>query len=87
MPQIIKLKKGFDIKLVGKANKNSGNVSQPETFAFKPTDFHGIERPKLLVNVGDNVKAGTPILFDKAHERIKFVAPVSGEVIDIVRAD
>ncbi len=87
MPQLINLKKGFDIKLAGKASKNIGNANQPETFAFKPTDFYGLERPKLLVNVGDNVKAGTPILFDKAHEGINFVAPVSGEVIEIIRGE
>jgi len=87
MSHIIKLKKGFDINLAGKANKNLGHANQPETFAFKPTDFYGLERPKLLVNVGDNVKAGTPVLFDKAHERIKFVAPVSGEVVDIIRGE
>lgn len=87
MSKFIKLKKGFDINLVGKAEKKFAEVDQPETFAYKPTNFHGILRPKLLVNEGDMVKAGTPILFDKKNDKVMHVAPVSGEVVEIKRGD
>lgn len=87
MSKFIKLKKGFDINLVGKAEKKIAEVDQPETFAYKPSSFHGILRPKLTVNEGDNVKAGTPILFDKKNDRIKHVAPVSGEIVEIKRGE
>lgn len=87
MSQTIKLKKGFDINLVGKAEKKIAETEQPETFALKPTDFVGIERPKLLVNVGDNVKAGTPLMHDKTAENVVFSSPVSGEVVDIIRGE
>lgn len=87
MSKVIKLKKGFDINLAGKAEKKVAEVRQPETFAIKPTDFHGILRPKLLVNEGDTVKAGTPILYDKKNERVLHTAPVSGEIVEIRRGE
>lgn len=85
MSKFIKLKKGFDINLAGKAEHKIAEVEQPETFAIKPTSFHGILRPKLKVSEGDKVKAGTPILFDKKSDKIQHVAPVSGEIIEIRR--
>jgi Na+-transporting NADH:ubiquinone oxidoreductase subunit A len=87
MSKVIKLKKGFDINLAGKAEKKFSDISQPETFAFKPDSFHGIIRSKVMVDVGDTVKAGTPILFDKKNPKIKHVAPVSGEVVEIRRGE
>lgn len=87
MSNNIKLKKGFDINLAGKAEKRIADAPQPETFSYKPTSFNGMLRPKLLVDVGDNVKAGTPILFDKKSDRIMHVAPVSGEVVEIRRGE
>lgn len=85
MSKIIKLKKGFDINLAGKADKKIVDANQPETFAYKPSSFHGILRPKLMVEEGATVKAGTPILFDKANDKIMHVAPVSGEVVEVKR--
>lgn len=87
MSQTIKLKKGFDINLAGKAEKKTKEISQPETFALKPTDFIGINRPKLLVKEGDTVKAGTPIFFERNVEDILYTSPVSGEIIEIKRGD
>ncbi|WP_109833230.1 Na(+)-translocating NADH-quinone reductase subunit A [Reichenbachiella versicolor] len=85
MSQSIKLKKGFDINLKGKAEKKIAELAQPETFAIKPTDFLGMSRAKLLVKEGESVKAGTPIMIDKAVEDVFYCSPVSGEVAEIVR--
>lgn len=80
----IKLKKGLDLNLEGKAKKVLSELSS-ETFAVKPPDFVGFKKPKLLVKVGDQVKAGDSLYFDKSLEAVKFTAPVSGEVVDIKR--
>jgi Na+-transporting NADH:ubiquinone oxidoreductase subunit A len=85
MSKIIKLKKGFDINLAGKAEMKISDAIHPETFAIKPTDFIGMKRPKLLVNEGDNVKAGTPILSDKMQEGVMYCSPVSGEIVEVKR--
>ena len=79
----INLSKGFDIKLSGEAVKTITTIKPPSSFAIKPTDFIGITRPKLLKNVGDEVKAGTPILFDKLSDQIMYCSPVSGEIIEV----
>lgn len=79
------LKKGFNINLEGRAVTEIGVDFNQNSFAIKPTDFIGITRPKLLVEIGEDVKAGTPILYDKLNENIMYCSPVSGEIIDIVR--
>jgi Na+-transporting NADH:ubiquinone oxidoreductase subunit A len=85
MSQIIQFSKGFDIGISGTANQKVHQIDQPDTFAVKPSDFRGIVQPKILVSVGDNVKAGTPLFFDKAMEKVLFVSPVSGEITEIIR--
>lgn len=85
MSKTVKLKKGFDIKLVGKAEKQMVDFQSAQTFAVKPTDFVGLQRPKVLVNEGDIVKAGTPILYDRKLDGVYYSAPVSGEVVEIKR--
>ncbi|WP_209330043.1 Na(+)-translocating NADH-quinone reductase subunit A [Lunatimonas salinarum] len=87
MSKLVKLKKGFDINLAGKAEKKVESFPTVKTFAIKPTDFLGMERPKVLVKEGDTVKAGTPLLFDKKMEKVQFVAPVSGEVVEVKRGE
>ncbi len=83
MPAPIKIKKGLDIQLVGEAVKNIINIT-PQTFATKPVDFIGVF-PKVLVREGDEVRAGTPIYFDKKRGQILFTSPVSGTVREIRR--
>lgn len=87
MSQTIKLKKGFEINLAGKAAAQVSDAPKPETFAIKPTDFPSITRPKLMVDEGDEVKAGTPLLYDKMAENILYCSPVSGEIVEIKRGE
>ncbi|WP_200975889.1 Na(+)-translocating NADH-quinone reductase subunit A [Echinicola sp. 20G] len=87
MSKLVKLKKGFDIKLVGKAEKQMEAFKPAQTFAIKPTDFVGMRRPKVLVKEGDTVKSGTPILFDKKLDKVLYAAPVSGEIVEIKRGE
>ncbi len=84
MSKDIRLKKGLNINLKGEADKVYASIPQSELFSLKPTDFHGLT-PKLNVKIGDKVKAGTCVFFDKYNERIRFSSPVSGEVTDIIR--
>ena len=86
MSKEIKLNKGLDINLKGEADKVYASVKPSQTYSLKPTNFHGLV-PKLLVKIGDEVKAGTPLFVDKYNENIKFCSPVSGKVIDIARGE
>ena len=87
MSKTIKLKKGFTINLAGKAENKIVEKDQPETFAIKPAEFNHITMAKMLVKEGDNVKAGTPLFFEKTMEEVKFCAPVSGEIVEIKRGE
>jgi Na+-transporting NADH:ubiquinone oxidoreductase subunit A len=87
MSDVIKLKKGFDINLAGKAEKKLTEGIMPDTVALKFADFAGMGRPKILVSEGDVVKAGTPLFYDKSLESVLYVAPVSGEVIEVKRGE
>ncbi len=81
-----KLSKGYDIPLEGKAADHVDSTTSATRFAAMPPDFIGLKPiPKVVVEVGDSVKAGDVIYFDKKKDRIKFVAPVSGEVIEVNR--
>lgn len=84
MSKSVKIRKGVNVHLKGTAEKVFSNAPLSETFAIKPTDFHGVS-PKLTVKVGDEVKAGTPLFYDKYEERLKITAPVSGEIVEINR--
>jgi len=87
MSKKIRIKRGFTIRIEGEADKSlMSSTFRIDSFAIKPTDFHGV-RPKLLVEEGTAVKAGTPLFFDKADERIKITSPVSGTVTAIVRGE
>ena len=64
MSKIITLRKGLDINLRGKAQESLADAPQASEYALSPLDFEGVT-PKLLVKVGDEVKAGTPLFFNK----------------------
>ena len=84
MSKEIRLKKGLNINLLGEADKVYASVKSTNNYVVKPTDFHGLT-PKLSVRVGDRVKAGTTLFFDKYNDKVNFSSPVSGEVAAIVR--
>lgn len=84
MSNDIKIKKGLDIKLMGEAEKTTEKAIISNFYTLRPEDFHGVI-PKLIVKQGAKVKAGEPIFYDKNDESVKFVSPVSGEIIDIPR--
>jgi len=87
MGKYIRLKKGFNINLAGKAAAKVTETDQAETFVIKPTDFHGIYMPKPVVKEGDIVKVGSPLFHDKKHESVVYAAPVSGEIVEIKRGE
>ena len=86
MSKVIKIKKGKDIQLVGVAQKTTSARTVSSSFAIKPTDFKNLV-PKMVVKAGEEVKAGDVLFHDKTNPDVKFTAPVSGEVAEVVRGE
>ena len=81
------LKKGHDILLQGEAKKVKVN-GNAKRFSVRPRDFRLLAPiPRMVVSEGDEVKAGDVLFHDKKDDKIKYVAPVSGEVVEIRRGD
>ena len=86
MANVIKIKKGLDINLKGKASEVLLTVGKSNSYAIIPDHFNGIF-PKVVAKVGDKVKAGSVLIIDKNRPEIKFVSPVSGEVTAVNRGE
>ncbi|MDR0814360.1 MAG: Na(+)-translocating NADH-quinone reductase subunit A [Bacteroidales bacterium] len=86
MSKVIKLKRGLNIRLQGKAEKILVKAEPSDRYAVKPTDFPGLI-PKILVKEGETVKAGTPLFADKNRPEVLFASPVSGTVEAVVRGE
>lgn len=86
MANVIKLRKGLNINLKGKAKDVKMNIGQSAEYALIPDDFIGIT-PKVIVHEGDVVKAGDALFVSKNDPAVKFASPVSGTVSAVVRGD
>ena len=86
MSKVIKLKKGLDINLKGAAQQTVSQTVAGAEISVKPSDFSCM-KPHLEVKVGAKVKAGTVLFTDKYRPEICFCSPVSGEVIEVRRAE
>ncbi|GAA3578137.1 Na(+)-translocating NADH-quinone reductase subunit A [Snuella lapsa] len=86
MSNDIRIKKGLDIKLKGEAEQSLEKATVSNFYTLRPEDFHGVI-PKLISKVGTKVKAGEPVFYDKSNEAVKFVSPVSGEILEITRGE
>ncbi|KAB2807331.1 Na(+)-translocating NADH-quinone reductase subunit A [Phaeocystidibacter luteus] len=86
MSNVIKIRKGYDIKLAGAAEQKFGATPSVSHYALIPDDFNGVI-PKLEAREGDKVLAGDPVFYSKEDDRIKVCAPVSGEIAEVVRGE
>ena len=84
---IVRLKKGFDIHLLGAIPGNDIAFTSPaKSVAVIPDDFHGVI-PRMEKKEGEHVIAGEPLYHDKNDEAIKVVSPVSGTVKEVRRGE
>ncbi len=86
MANVIKLRKGLDINLKGKAIKEKMSLGKVSEYAISPDDFTGIT-PKVAVHEGDHVKAGEALFVNKNYPEVRFASPVSGTVSAVVRGE
>ena len=83
---LIKLRKGLDIHLQGKAEEKKIQLKSNGRYALVPDDFEGVT-PKVGGKEGDKVKAGDALFVNKQYPEVKFASPVSGTVREVVRGE
>ena len=83
---LIKLSKGLDIHLQGRAAETKIQLKSNGKYALMPDDFEGVT-PKVVVKEGDKVKAGDALFVNKQYPQVKFASPVSGTVREVVRGE
>ena len=76
MANVIRLRKGLDIHLQGKAEETKMNLKSNGHFALK-----------VVVREGDMVKAGDALFVNKLYPEVRFASPVSGKVTAVVRGE
>lgn len=86
MAKTIKISKGLDIKIDGKAVLKVSKIKPASVIEINPDHYHGII-PKMVVKDGTAVKAGSPLFYSKNYEGMNFVSPVSGTVREVVRGE
>ena len=86
MANVIKLRKGLDINLQGKAEEKKIQLKSNGSYALVPDDFEGVT-PKVIVKEGDKVKAGDALFVNKQYPDVRFASPVSGTVREVVRGE
>ena len=86
MANVIKLHKGLDIHLQGRAEEKLIQLKSNGKFALVPDDFEGVT-PKVVVKEGDKVKAGDALFVNKQYPEVKFASSVSGTVREVVRGE
>ena len=86
MANVIKLHKGLDIALQGRAEETKLQLKPNGRYALQPADFEGVT-PKVVVREGDTVQAGDALFVNKQYPEVRFASPVSGRVVAVERGE
>jgi len=86
MANVIKIRKGLNIQLQGRAEEQKTAINAAGEYALVPDDFVGMV-PKVVVREGDTVQAGDALFVNKRCPEVKFASPVSGKITAIVRGE
>ena len=82
----INVRRGLDIPISGAPEQRIGDGNPVGWVALVAKDYRGL-RPQLMVEVGDRVRLGQPLLTDKSNPGVLFTAPGCGEVVAIHRGE
>ena len=80
------LKKGLNIPVAGVPKQVVEDSKIPKSVAVLGPDYNGI-KPKMLINVGEKVKRGSPLFCHKDNPDVFFVSPCKGFVKEINRGE
>ena len=80
------LKKGLNIPVAGVPKQVIEDTKIPNAVAILGSDYNGL-KPRMLINVGEKVKRGTPLFCHKDNPDVFFVSPCKGFVKEINRGE
>ena len=80
--KLIRIKKGYNLNLIGKPSTDLERLQKPTHVGFVPERIPFI-KPRLKVKAGDSVQLGSPLIEDKRNRDVQFLSPGGGTVSDI----
>ena len=78
----VHIRKGFRLNISGEPSHNIEQLKKPDKVALLPERIPFI-KPRLKVQVGDQVKIGTPLIEDKRDPNVVFLSPGGGRIAQI----
>jgi Na+-transporting NADH:ubiquinone oxidoreductase subunit A len=69
-----RIRKGYNLNIAGQPSPEVKQLKRPKQVAALPEKIRFI-KPRLLVEVEDKVKVGTPLFEDKRNSDLKFLSP------------
>ena len=78
------IKKGLDLPISGSPTQDIQQAAAVKKVAIVGDDYVGM-RPTMLVQEGDTVKLGQPLINDKKREGVIITSPGAGKVLSITR--
>lgn len=78
--------RGLDLPIAGAPEQRIEQARAASQVALLPSDLPSL-RPRLLVQVGDEVRAGQAVYQDRKQDAIKVVAPVAGRITAVNRGE
>lgn len=78
----VHIRKGFKLNISGQPSLSLEELKKPDKVALLPERIPFI-KPRLKVQVGDQVKIGTPLIEDKRDPDLVFLSPGGGRIAQI----
>ncbi|MBL0141527.1 MAG: Na(+)-translocating NADH-quinone reductase subunit A [Betaproteobacteria bacterium] len=80
------IKRGLDLPIAGSPIQSIGDGPAMSRVALLGADYVGL-KPTLLVQPGDKVLRGQPLLEDKKTPGVRYTAPAAGHVFAVLRGE
>ncbi len=83
---MIRIKRGLNLPITGSPKQSIETGASVSKVAIIGDDFVGM-KPSMKVKVGDKVKIGQALFYDKKNEQVVYTSPADGEVLEINRGE
>lgn len=83
---MFRIRRGLQLPIAGEPDQTIEQGPRARRVALLGDDYVGL-KPSLQVSVGDRVRRGQTLFSDRQRPDVRFVAPASGEVVEINRGE